>query len=405
MTSLRRQCVAFWNFGPAAHRPPSRRLDALLARAGADDRVRGAFRYHGASTGRWAGEGFQPQNLKRPVEKDLDAAIRRGFDRRLSAHEEAVPEAAVRRRRLQPAMITAADGHELDRRRSQLDRKPRAGMGCRRRMETRRLSPEYRSQPTIRAIEPYCVDCLQDLRRAGRHLHERQSRNALSAKPATSRLAIRAAWALGVISSLTGSVTTRSTTFKNEWRATHPKIVQFWYDIDRAAVKAVHEPGVEFAAVRSIFKSDGTFLQIELPSGRKLSYPNPRLIVDDRDRARVVYDDNSGGRFAPCRGGYGAYGGIWAENIVSGIARDILVEAMFRIEAAGYPIVMHVHDEFVCRSADRVRQRGGVPRTDDAQTVLGAGSADRSQRMARASLRQTRTSRRPARRPCRRSVS
>ena len=101
-----------------------------------------------------------------------------------------------------------------------------------------------------------------------------------------------------------------------------------------------------------------------------------------------MYDDNAAGRFTACRGGYGAYGGIWTENIVSGIARDILVEAMFRIEAAGYPIAMHVHDEVVCRSADRFRQRGGVPRSDDAQTVLGAGPADRSQRLARASLRQ-----------------
>ena len=102
------------------------------------------------------------------------------------------------------------------------------------------------------------------------------------------------------------------------------------------------------SAARLFLKSDGTFLQIELPSGRKLSYPNPRLIVDDHDQARVVYDDNSGGRFTACRGGYGAYGGVWFENIVSGIARDILVEAMFRIEAAGYPIMMHVHDEVVC---------------------------------------------------------
>ena len=52
-----------------------KKIDALLARAGDDDRVRGAFRYHGAATGRWAGEGFQPQNLKRPVVEDLDAAI------------------------------------------------------------------------------------------------------------------------------------------------------------------------------------------------------------------------------------------------------------------------------------------------------------------------------------------
>src|SRR6516165_4354039 len=52
-----------------------KKIDALLARAGDDDRVRGAFRYCGAGTGRWAGEGVQPQNLKRPIVDDLDAAI------------------------------------------------------------------------------------------------------------------------------------------------------------------------------------------------------------------------------------------------------------------------------------------------------------------------------------------
>ena len=52
-----------------------KKITALLARAGADDRVRGGFRYHGAATGRWSGEGFQAQNLKRPVVDDLDAAI------------------------------------------------------------------------------------------------------------------------------------------------------------------------------------------------------------------------------------------------------------------------------------------------------------------------------------------
>jgi DNA polymerase len=52
-----------------------KKINALLARAGNDDRVRGAFRYHGAGTGRWAGEGVQPHNLKRPVVDDLDAAV------------------------------------------------------------------------------------------------------------------------------------------------------------------------------------------------------------------------------------------------------------------------------------------------------------------------------------------
>src|SRR5262245_29343753 len=52
-----------------------KKIDALLARADGDDRVRGAFRFHGAATGRWTGEGFQPQNLKRPTIANLDAAV------------------------------------------------------------------------------------------------------------------------------------------------------------------------------------------------------------------------------------------------------------------------------------------------------------------------------------------
>src|SRR6185436_18118972 len=70
-TSVRSVCELRLGGGQAA----VKKIEALLARAGDDDRVRGAFRYHGAATGRWAGEGFQPQNLKRPVVEDLDAAI------------------------------------------------------------------------------------------------------------------------------------------------------------------------------------------------------------------------------------------------------------------------------------------------------------------------------------------
>ena len=86
---------------------------------------------------------------------------------------------------------------------------------------------------------------------------------------------------------------------------------------------------------------------MKLPSGRKLSYPQPYIIGDEREQ-RVVFSDNGLGQFKPCRNGQGAYGGLWTENTVSGIARDLLAEAMLRVEAAGYSIVLHVHDELVC---------------------------------------------------------
>ena len=53
----------------------AKKITALLNCTGDDGRARGLLRYHGASTGRWAGNGFQPQNLKRPETKDIEAAI------------------------------------------------------------------------------------------------------------------------------------------------------------------------------------------------------------------------------------------------------------------------------------------------------------------------------------------
>jgi DNA polymerase len=130
------------------------------------------------------------------------------------------------------------------------------------------------------------------------------------------------------------------------WRAAHPNIKQLWGRLDRAAWTAVQERGrvVRCGVVR--FQCNGIFLQLTLPSGRALSYPQPRIIGDEREQ-HVVFADNAAGQFQDCRHGQGAFGGTWAENVVSGIARDLLADAMLRIEAAGYPIVLHVHDEVV----------------------------------------------------------
>jgi len=135
--------------------------------------------------------------------------------------------------------------------------------------------------------------------------------------------------------------------FCSEWRTSHPAIRKLWYAVDRAALVAVRERGRVVVCGPIPIKSAGGFLLLKLPSGRKISYPLPRA-VGDAERQHVTFLDNAAGQFTECRGGHGAYGGLWTENVVSGIARDLLAEAMLRIEAAGYPIVLHVHDEIVC---------------------------------------------------------
>ena len=73
--------------------------------------------------------------------------------------------------------------------------------------------------------------------------------------------------------------------FKTEWRAAHPNIRRFWHDVDRAAWTAVRERGRVVRCGPVAFNCDGTFLQLKLPCGRKLSYPQPRI---SRRRARTV---------------------------------------------------------------------------------------------------------------------
>jgi len=60
-----------------------------------------------------------------------------------------------------------------------------------------------------------------------------------------------------------------------------------------------------------------------------------------------VFKDASAGQWRDCRGGNGAYGGMWTENVVSAISRDLLAAAMQRLEQHQYRIVMHVHDECI----------------------------------------------------------
>jgi DNA polymerase len=75
-----------------------------------------------------------------------------------------------------------------------------------------------------------------------------------------------------------------------------------------------------------------------------------QIITNRFGRPAIDFMDNALGKWAPCNHGLGAWGGMLTENIVQGIARDLLAAAILRLEAATYPVVLHVHDEIVCES-------------------------------------------------------
>jgi hypothetical protein len=139
--------------------------------------------------------------------------------------------------------------------------------------------------------------------------------------------------------------------FRNAWMRRHPK--KFWATSVRQAVSAINNSGQRCAVARITFIRENQFLYLELPSGRRLSYPFARIYDDDHGK-NFTFRDASGGRWEwyHVLKHRGAFGGLIAENATQAICRDIFCEAMLRLEAAGYPIVAHLHDEFVCEVPD-----------------------------------------------------
>lgn len=136
---------------------------------------------------------------------------------------------------------------------------------------------------------------------------------------------------------------------KQAWRAAHPNIQRYWWDLESAVIRAVETPGVVFRVRNVAFAVRGSFLWCQLPSGRRLCYPYPKL--QDKDtpwgdvKAQLVYktvDDRT-----RQWGETSTYGGKLAENITQAVARDILVHSMHQLEMHGWDIVLHVHDEIV----------------------------------------------------------
>lgn len=138
------------------------------------------------------------------------------------------------------------------------------------------------------------------------------------------------------------------------YRKAHPEIVSFWYDCERGAIEAVENPGIAVEAGRVKFMRKGSWLVCQLPSMRKLWYCLPSVVEADTPWGDTRPQLEFTGMVSMTRKWtrQTMYGGRWAENIVQAVARDLLADAMLRLEAAGYPIVGSVHDEIITEVED-----------------------------------------------------
>lgn len=134
--------------------------------------------------------------------------------------------------------------------------------------------------------------------------------------------------------------------FKRLWRASNPAISGFWDLLQNAVIRAIKQPGETVVCGPLSIQRAKAWLLIKLPSGRYLCYPAPEVDT----KGGISYLGTSQYTRQWCR--LRTYGGKLFENVCQAVARDVLYGAMPVVEAAGYEIVLHVHDELVTEVPD-----------------------------------------------------
>lgn len=318
------------------------KLEPMVHARNKDGRVRGSLLYHGAVTGRWAGKGLQPQNFPRGtlgsderVEACIAAFNRGDLDLIRREYGDVMTAAASCLR----GMIVPAPGHDfIGADFSSIEGRVLAWLAGE---ETALVVyREGRDPYKVNAAQIYGVDydfVSKDQRQVGK----------------VAELALGYQGSVGAFSRMgaTYGVELPKEEIKiivDQWRWAHPMTKKLWSELDRSAKEAVLHPG-EVVFYRGIaFRYDGQLLQMRIPSGRTLCYRAPEIATVEKDWGPtqvILYLDNTGAKKE-------LYGGPLTENLTQATARDLLANAIFSVEAHGYQVVLHVHDELVAEVAE-----------------------------------------------------
>lgn len=341
----------------AVNRTSTAKYVAMRDRVSPDGRVRGTTIYHGASTGRWTGAGFQPHNLPRGSIADMERVWQVLIEQDIEWIETMYGDVMETLSHATRGAIAAAPGTVL-------------WVADYAAIESRVLfwlADQQNALDIFRRDEDiYCALAAQiyrnpDIRKETKDLYKDERQLGKQA-------ILGLGYGMGarkfvVTCAKYGIVITEE--FAEEvvrvYRDTYSRVKAMWYAQEEAAIAAVRAPGRTVRCGRiqwRVFRAgaDGRglpFLHCKLPSGRTLAYCDPRILEKE----------TPWGEMKPCLTFMGVdpytrqwtrqstYGGSIVENIVQATARDLLAEAILRAEDTGvYRIVMHVHDELVAEA-------------------------------------------------------
>jgi DNA polymerase len=315
----------------------------MLAGLDTDDRLRDVLFYHAASTGRWSSRRVNIHNLARTPLKDPEPAIAAVMSRDLARIKALGPPPLVTLANIVRATICApAERTLLGADFSGIEARVLAWLASERKKLQAFREFDRTGDP---ALDPYLVTACGmfgvPLGTFGAEAPERRLGK-------TSDLGFGYgggvdAWRNFEPDPAHPLPHDEVEKFKMRWRRAHPAIVRWWYAISDAAVHAVARRGTVVRHGRIVFKQVEEHLYLKLPSGRLLCYPFACIEITSKGRKQIVAKDNAHGHWRDERIWYGKL----AENIVSGTARDLLVAALRRVEAAGLETIFHVHDELV----------------------------------------------------------
>ena len=134
--------------------------------------------------------------------------------------------------------------------------------------------------------------------------------------------------------------------FKRLWREAHSATFSFWKEIDQATRRAIATPGITISCRKLKLRRDGSWLRIQLPSGRAVCYPGAR--IDDSGKISYMGINTYSRKWQRLQ----TYGGKLAENVTQATARDVMAANMPCVEDNGYDIILTVHDEVLTEAPD-----------------------------------------------------